>query len=168
MDNTENKVADTENVARILRPNWVVDGILQHYAFDLRRNETYISVNRPAVSSYADDVKSFVESHPDFYSDSEKTEYARALLYVGNIRNSEISFDGIKLNIDVEVEPRDGFAKSHAGIFTRSEGKNIKTGETIKIEPMEEEVSSDDILLEVRSRLLDISKIEYCPMEPND
>ena len=47
MSDTLNMVADTEDVARILRRNWVVDGILQHYAFDMRRNETYISVNRP-------------------------------------------------------------------------------------------------------------------------
>ena len=80
MSDTLNMVADTEDVARILRRNWVVDGILQHYAFDMRRNETYISVNRPAVSSYVDDVRKFVESHPDFCFDSDEPAYMRALI----------------------------------------------------------------------------------------
>ena len=168
MSDTLNMVADTEDVARILRRNWVFDGILQHYAFDMRRNETYISVNRPAVSSYVDDVRKFVESHPDFCFDSDEPAYMRALINVESIRKSELFIGDIKLNIDVEVEPRDVFTKSHAGIFTRYEGKNIKTNEKMKIEPIEDEVSSDAILLEVRSRLLDISKLETCCLDTNE
>ena len=55
---------------------------------------------------------------------------------------------------------------SHAGIFTRYEGRNIKTGDSLSIKPLEEEVSSDDILLEVRSRLLDLAQLEYCKINP--
>ena len=68
----------------------------------------------------------------------------------------------------MEVEPRDVFTKSHAGIFTRYDGKNIKANEKMKIEPIEDEVSSDAILLEVRSRLLDISKLETCCLDTNE
>ena len=155
-------IEDTENVARILHRKWVIDGILQHYAFVLRRNETYISVNRLAVSSFDDDVASFVESHPDFYANKNNTEYLRALVNVGEVRQTEVKVNETRLNIEVEVEPRDVFTKSHAGIFTRYEGQNIKVGETLSIEPLKEAISSDDILLEVRSRLLDLSQLEHC------
>ena len=142
MDNNPEMIADTENVARILHQNWVIDGILQHYAFVLRRNETYISVNRPAVSSYDDDIASFVESHPDFYANENKTEYMRALLNVGEIRQTEVRVNETRLNIEVEVEPRDVFTKSHAGVFTRHDGRNIKAGEAFSIESLKEDISS--------------------------
>ena len=159
-------ISDTEDVARLLHPSWVVDGVLQHYAFVLRRNETYISVNRPAVSFYTADVTSFVENHPTFYVDKSQTEYMRALLRVGDVRLSKVTIDDIVLNIDVEVEPRDAFTKSHAGIFTRYEGQNLKVGDTVSIESSENEVSTDDVLLEVRSHLLDLARMEICKLPP--
>lgn len=165
VDNSE-FISNSENVARILHRTWVIDGILQHYAFVLRRNESYISVNRPAVSSYDDDVASFVESHPNFYANENKAEYKRALVNVGEIRQTEVIVNDTKLNIEVDVEPRDVFTKSHAGIFTRHDGLNIKAGDTLSIEPLKEEISSDDILLEVRSRLLDLAQLEYCKIKP--
>lgn len=41
MINCSALITDSENVARILHRNWVVDGILQHYAFVLKRKESY-------------------------------------------------------------------------------------------------------------------------------
>ena len=38
-------VDDNEVIARILHKDWVVDGQLQIFAFVLRSNESYISVN---------------------------------------------------------------------------------------------------------------------------
>lgn len=38
-------VDDNEVIARILHKDWVVDGQLQIFAFVLRPNESYISVN---------------------------------------------------------------------------------------------------------------------------
>ena len=157
-------IADTEDVARLLHPSWVVDGVLQHYAFVLRRNETYISVNRSMVSSYKEDVSSFIEKHPTFYSDKSQSEYMRALLRVGDVRMSKVTIDDVVLNIDVEVEPRDTFTKSHAGIFTRYKGHNLKVGDMVSIESAEKEVSTDDVLLEVRSRLLDLARMEICKL----
>lgn len=155
-------INNNENVARILRKFWVLDNEIQHTAFMLRCGETYISVNRPAVASYDSDVRNFVETHPDFYADESKTKYSRALLKVGEIRASKVSFSGITLNINVEVEPRDGFTKSHAGIFTRHENRNVKTGDTLYIKSLDENISADEVLLEVRSRLVDLAKLEYC------
>lgn len=155
-------INNSENVARILRKVWVWDNEIQHTAFMLRRGETYISVNRPSVESYDSDVKNFVETHPDFYADDSKTKYSRALLNVGDIRATKVSFSGITLNINVEVEPRDVFTKSHAGIFTRHGNQNIKTGDTLYIKSLDTELSADEVLLEVRSRLIDFAKLEYC------
>ncbi len=161
-------IADTEMVARLLHREWVVDGILQHYAFVLRRNESYISVNRPAIPSYKTDVVSFVESHPGFYADGSRTNYMCALLNVGKIRQTEILVNGIQLNVDVEVEPRSSFAKSHAGIFTRHEGQNVKVGESFWFDNCIEEVSSDAILLEVRSHLLNLAQLECNSLHQSD
>ena len=162
------QVPDSEHVARLLSKGWICDGSILHIAFTLREEETYISVNRPAVSSYDLDVSSFVSNHPDFYANEDKSMYIRAILNVGDVRNSKINVDNVELGIDVEVEPRDTFIKSHAGIFTRHEGVNVKKGDSIFVKAVGKEISSDQVLLKVRSRLLDISKIEYCPIEPND
>lgn len=158
------QVVDTENIARILRNSWVLKGVIQHTAFVLRRGETYISVNRPAVKTYDSDIKNFVETHPTFYADDNNDKYIRAVLNVGEIRNTQINFNGCNLNINVEVEPRDIFTKSHAGIFTRYENQNLKSGDTLYIQPLETNISADEVLLEVRSRLIDIAKLEYCKL----
>ena len=164
MTDSNEHIDNTEDVARILHRSWVINGILQHYAFVLRRNETYLSVNRPAKPSYNSDVTSFVSAHPDFYSNEDRTEYMRALINVGGIRETEITTNGIKLNIEVEVEPRDSHTKSHAGIFTRHEGHNIKYDETLHFATTEDEVSSNEVLLEVRYRLLKLAHLEKCAL----
>ena len=166
MGDVPNLIADTEDVARILHRNWVVDGILQHYAFALRCNETYISVNRPAISTYDADVSSFVTKHPDFYANETQSEYMCTLVNVGDIRKTKVTFEDFTLNIDVEVEPRDVHVKSHAGIFSRHAGKNIKNGEILKFDDLREEVSSDEILLEVRSLLIEHARLERRKLKP--
>ena len=157
-------ISDKENVVRLLSKMWVSQDTILHIAFTLRENETYISVNRPGVDSYAKDVKSFVEAHPDFSID-ENSGFLGAVLNVGDIRASEITVEGIKLDVNVEVEPREKFTKSHAGIFTRQKGKNVKTGETLYIKSVEKGVSSDEVLLEVRNRLLDLARLEKSKLE---
>ena len=42
----DNSISNSENVARILKKDWLDDGKLLHVAFALRNGETYISVNR--------------------------------------------------------------------------------------------------------------------------
>ena len=44
-------VDNNETVVRILHKDWVVDGQLQITAFSLRQDESYISVNRPAIDT---------------------------------------------------------------------------------------------------------------------
>lgn len=153
-------VSQTEDVARILNPDWIEDGVLMHEAFALNVGESYVSVNRPLVESYADDVADFIRKHPD-YSFGENT-YKRAVLNVSDICSIDVSLEGVSAKINVEVEPRDSHTKSHAGIFTRINNQNIKRGQTLKVEPLSDGLSADTILLEVRMNLLDISKVETC------
>jgi hypothetical protein len=126
-----NIVGSNENVVRILSKDWVANGIVQQTAFTLRDDETYISVNRPTVASYITDVASFIRRHKNFMSaEGSIFSYQRANLNVGDVRGISVVVDGQPLAIDVEVEPRDVFTKSHAGIFTRYGKKNVKAGST--------------------------------------
>ena len=151
-------VLDTEQVARILSSEWFVDGLLQNVAFTLLENETYISVNRPAVSTYDIDVKAFLDRHPKYIFENDN--YKRALLNVSDIRSINVDAFGEALTINVEVEPRDKFTKSHAGIFTRLGDKNVKKGDVLTY--LEKGISADDVLMKVRSLLSSLAKQETC------
>ena len=151
-----NSISSSEQVARILSNDWIVDGKLLSLAFTLRDRETYISVNRPSIETYDADVTSFVESHPKFKFDDRN--YMRALLSVGEIRDIEIDAFGELLNFGVEVEPRDSRTKSHAGIFVRYGSQNVKNGDTLTNNG--KGISADDVLLKVRTRLMNLSVVE--------
>lgn len=157
-------VEDKEDVARLLSRHWVKDGIIMYMAFTLREKETYISVNRTSVESYQEDVKSFMMFHPVFFLDEELTNYWRAMLNVGEVRNIKVVQGEEILNVDVEVEPRDIFTKSHAGIFTRHKDQNIKRGETITLKELTKEVPADLILLDVRDQLLSLAQLQLCDL----
>lgn len=153
-------VQDSEDVARILNRGWFMDDELMHIAFALRYNETYISVNRTESETFATDVRDFVETHDEylFGEDANILRYAR--LNVGEIRRLKVSLRGIEVSVNVEIEPRDARIKSHAGIFTRQDGKNIKPQTDIFVPEFQENVSADDILLKVRYQLLALSDIK--------
>ena len=68
------------------------------------------------------------------------------------------------MSTEVEVEPRDKYTKSHAGIFVRYQNKNIKRCKLIKIGQASEEISTDTILLEVRTQLLEMALLEECKL----
>ena len=67
------------------------------------------------------------------------------------------------LSVDVEVEPRDAVTKSHAGIFTRYEGKILKLGDPQPIS-LKYNVSVDEVIFEVRAALLKLAKLEMCSL----
>lgn len=152
-----NSISNEEIVIRILHQDWVVDGVIQLGAFSLRPEETYISVNRPSVASYASDVSYFVESHP-MYQHTESS-YRCATLSVEEIRDIKLVNNGEPVDIDVEVEPRSAHTASHAGIFTRIGSTNIKKGVTLPAESMPIGLSADDILMEVGWSLIAISSL---------
>ena len=154
----------SEKVARILSTEWLVDGQLMNIAFTLLEGETYISVNRPVISTYDSDVAGFVAKHGKYLFGTDN--YKRAILSVSDIRDIKVDAFGEPLKINVEVEPRDSHTKSHAGIFTRYENKNVKRGDTLSI--LEKEVSADDVLIKVRSQLLNMSTVEQLTLCKSD
>lgn len=160
-ETSENSIISSdENVARILSSDWVVEGEIQHTAFMLRTNESYISVNRLAVETFDNDVAEFISSHPNYRLPNSNDTYQSAILNVGDIRNINVDHDDKTIDINVEVEPRDVHTKSHAGIFTRFHSENIKNGKILKYGPTAEEISADMILLDVRYQLLSIATLE--------
>jgi len=149
-------VDSSEKVARILSREWFVDGQLMNIAYTLLEGETYISVNRPVINTYDSDVADFVAKHDKYLFGTEK--YKRAMLCVSDIRAIKIDAFGEPLKINVEVEPRDSHTKSHAGIFTRYENKNVKRDDTLN--HLDKEISADDVLIKVRTQLLKMSTVE--------
>lgn len=122
-------VADFEDVARILfSPLFICDGVLSQKAFTLEvlSNESYISVLRPAISSFETDM--------DGIKKDGNTLYGYALLNVGEIRHPQIGF---RETIQLDVQPRNaGKRKSHAGIFATIGQTRIKGGSPQSISRM--------------------------------
>ena len=121
-----NQIASEENVARILSKEWFAKDRLLSVAFALNTGETYLSVNRLAIDSYDNDVLSFVQNHNSFAFG--QNNYKRAVLNVGDIRDTNVSVGETKMKIDVEVEPRDTHTKSHAGYLQDSKVLILKRG----------------------------------------
>ena len=95
METSENSiVSSTENVARILSSDWIVDGEIQHTAFMLKPDETYISVNRPAIDTFDNDVASFISSHSNYCVSGTNDTYRAAVLNVGDIRAIDVEHEG--------------------------------------------------------------------------
>jgi hypothetical protein len=159
-------ISSAENVARLVSSEWMKQGVLQPVAFTLDLNESYLSVNRPAIDSYDADVLAFVNSHP-LYGVNGVT-YFRAMLNVGEIRKIKAQTGETMLMAEVDVEPRDSHTKSHAGIFVRYQNENIKRGTMLKMPHASEEVSTDSILLDVRTQLYDIALLEECKLNKEE
>ncbi len=158
-------ISSEEVVARLVSPIWVIDGILQPVAFTLNLGESYLSVNRLSVDSYSSDISAFILRHPSFCIDAKEKKYYRALLSVGDVRRCDVKVGNTELKINVEIEPRDSHTKSHAGIFVRFQNFNIKSSQTLNLHPVAKDVSTDSILLEVRTHLMNIASLELCNWE---
>lgn len=154
-------VEDIERVARIVNQEWIVDGVLQVNTFALAYGETYLSVNRPAIETFASDVSDFVRKHPAYMVSKQSDTCHLATLQVSDVRKMEVCFKMKVANLAIEVEPRDTHYKSHAGIFTRIEGRNIKGGQMADLTVGEGQVVSyEDILLKVQYKLLALSTLK--------
>ena len=119
-----------------------------------------MSVNRPAVDTYDADVQSFVSSHASFQFGNGK-KYRCASMQVSGVRSIKVYDESDQpLAIEVEVEPRNIYTKSHAGIFVRFSGQNVISGRSLLVDSVSEAVSADIILQDVRWELLDLSSLE--------
>ncbi len=160
------KVDSNEQVVRLIHRMWIVDGELQLNAFTLNDGETYLSVNRPAIESYIQDVNDFLTKHIQYTSPESSGIYPRAILAVKEIQDLSVSLEQETASLSVEVEPRDSHYKSHAGIFTRIDGRNIKGGSNQNITTVDNQVvSASAILQRVRMNLLRLSKVEECAIK---
>ena len=160
MSQPVNKVLDSEIISRVIRQEWLVDGVLQQTAYTLNPSETYLSVNRPAIDTYEADVHAFVISHDDFQFDNGK-KFKCAVMPVSGVRGIKVLDDNnTPLAIEVEVEPRDVHTKSHAGIFVRTGAQNVLPGRSLIGTSVPEAVSVDMILQDVRWELLSLSALE--------
>lgn len=164
--NKEGFVASDETIVRLLHREWVVDGVLQQTAFELRNGETYISVNRPAVETFDDDVRDFISTHPSYKVAPFSHDYNRAKLLVSEVRDIKVEFGSERVDIEVAVEPRASHVKSHAGIFVHLEGKNIKGGQKTSVAVRDGRViSSAAILQKVRWTLLRLAQVESSSLQ---
>ena len=155
-----------ESIARLLNQEWIVSGVLQQTAFQLRPGETYLSVNRPSIESYDSDVAEFIKEHPNFQTVQGNNTYCCALMNVGEVRSMDLSFKGNTLKVGIEVEPRTSHIKSHAGIFARYNGKNIKGGQNFLVDDRgNEPISAPAILQKMRWQLLQLSHVEVCEIK---
>ena len=154
-------VDNNETIVRILHKDWVVDGQLQITAFALRQGESYISVNRPSIDTFPSDVSDFVSKHADYkVSDEDSLKYQQAGLDVSAVRNIKVELDQLSADVSVEVEPRDAHYKSHAGIFTRYDEKNIKGGQETIQDKNDSLMPVRAILQKVQHQLLTLSTLE--------
>ena len=154
-------VDDKETVVRILHKEWIVDGQLQITAFALRQGESYISVNRPVIDTFLSDVSDFVSKHADYkVSDKGSLTYRQASLSVSAVRNIKVELGQLAADVSVEVEPRDAHYKSHAGIFTRYDEKNIKGGQESIQDKNDCLMPVRAILQKVQHQLLALSTLE--------
>ena len=154
-------VDDKETVVRILHKEWIVDGQLQITAFALRQGESYISVNRPVIDTFLSDVSDFVSKHADYkVSDKGSLTYRQASLSVSAVRNIKVELGQLAADVSVKVEPRDAHYKSHAGIFTRYDEKNIKGGQESIQDKNDCLMPVRAILQKVQHQLLALSTLE--------
>lgn len=158
-------VLSSEHVIRLLNRIWVVDGVLQPAAFVLNAGEAYLSVNRPAIESYVSDVADFLSKHVAYTVRGNQHSYYCANLSVGDIRNIGCQIGDERLTVDVDVEPRASHYQSHAGIFTRVDGVNVKADKPVTLGTKKYGVSSEPILMKLRFALLRLSHVELCTVE---
>lgn len=165
MAESYNLVDKKEEVARILHREWVVDDKLQLNAFALRQGEPYLSVNRLAVETSSSDIHDFISHHSDYLISTESCICHLAVVRVHDIHNLSISYREWVASLTVEVEPRNTHYKSHAGIFTRVNGRNLKGGQQAELLANDgKKVSYSEIQLKVQLNLVRMAQLTTCEL----
>lgn len=165
MDGTLDTIGQKEDIVRILFRDWVIDDRLQLNAFALRPGESYLSVNRLAVESSFSDIHDFVNHHPDYMIPGETGKCHLAVIRVRDIHDLSISYMEWIASLTVEVEPRSAHYKSHAGIFTRVRGRNLKRGQQLELLANNgQKVSYGEIELKVQLNLVRLAQLTTCEL----
>lgn len=133
-----------ENVARLLKPIWVCNGVVSSAAFSLRPHihETYISVLRETVDSFSDDAQKV----------SKNSSITYASMNVGELGCHKV--EGIEDKVAFDVTETDNASlKSHAGIFISINNQMLVGGEPFESIELKRGKSADDVLLIIRKSL---------------
>lgn len=137
-------MAEKENVARLMKKIWICDGVISSAAFNLRPQirETYISVLRECVDTFAIDIKKICKESPVIY----------ALMGTDDIQSLRI--DTLEDDIKFSVKVVDNInIKSHAGIFITINGQQLVGGEPFESLEIKRGMSADCVLLEIRKAI---------------
>lgn len=162
MTTSDIAVDPEELITRSLNRIWVVDGVIGPTAFDWSDNETYLSVNREAVDSYKTDLVNFVSNHSSYAFDKGGIRGVLvAEMNVGNVNNIRFLRDEHQLSVELPVYVRSSRVKSHAGIFAKSDEKNLNRNLSLIIKPTELGISASAILQELRLKLVNISTLKH-------
>jgi hypothetical protein len=159
---SSNIINDNETVVRLISSEWIEDGYLLDAAFALAPKENYLSVLRPIISTFKEDLCYLVELHEDFKYDENHCQVAS--LNVNDVRSIKIINGSDVLNIDVVVEPRDKKLKSHAGIIVKSNDQYVINGRNLN-DSIPKDISADDILQEIQSDLREIAMLDKYPID---
>ncbi len=161
------EIANQEMVTRSLVNAWVEEGFIGPPAFDLRDKETYLSVNRPVIATYKEDLKDFSDKnhHPEFRYKDNPPKVRVAELNVGEVRRIDFEKENTKLDVDVSIVPKASHYKSHAGIHTKSNGVSLYPHREVKIEPEELGVSVDSVLQRLRIQLVNLAVLKEVIVE---
>jgi hypothetical protein len=156
------EIDDQEMVTRSLVNAWVEEGVIAPTAFNLGDKETYLSVNRSAIAIYKEDLKDFSAKnhHPEFRYKDNPPKVRVAELNVGKVRRINFKKGNTKLDICVSVIPRASHYKSHAGIYTKSNGVSLYPDRKVKIEPEKLGVSVDSVLQRLRIQLVNLAGLK--------
>ena len=137
-------MVDNENVARLLKKVWICDGVISSAAFNLRPqiHETYISVLRECVGTFALDIKKICKELPVDY----------ALMPINSVKSLKIV--SIEDDIKFSVKAVDNATiKSHAGIFITINEQQLVGGEPFESLEIKRGKSADCVLLEIRKSI---------------
>ncbi|MCR5455812.1 MAG: hypothetical protein K6F33_12565 [Bacteroidales bacterium] len=139
---------NNENVARLLKDVWYSDGIVASAAFNLRPqiHETYISVLRESVNTFNKDITLVCKNLPAYY----------AIMNVAEIKSLKVKTLDDDIEFDVRAVDNEKI-KSHAGIFININGQKLVGGEPFEYLKMQQGMSSDVVLLEIRKTLAKLS-----------
>ena len=88
---------------------------------------------------------------------------------VKEVRSIQVDLGSLSADVSVDVEPRSLHYHSHAGIFTRVNGKNIKGGhQTAVYEDEYRILPVGAIHQKVQHALLALSKLEECQLDKSE
>jgi len=141
---------DKEDVARVLKPIWLCEGVVSPSAFNLRPHihESYISVLRHTHAAFVKDVYAVARG---------QKQISYALTNTGELRQLQVDAIEDKITFDVAAIDNQQLT-SHAGVFIYVNNQQVVGGEPFESLDLKHGVSVDSVLLSVRDTLADYAQ----------